>query len=270
MSNVEFSVFSQFGEDGIISWLIHQIPNIKKTFLEIGTQDYWESNTRFLIQSHNWKGYLIEASTEDVKKIKRQSIYWKKDLTVINEFITRQNINSIIEKKLNNQNLGLLSIDIDGVDYWILDKINLDADIIVSEFNPIFGDIHEITVPYDEQFDRKKKHFSNLFFGCSIQALIKIMNRKNYYFLGTNSQGMNAFFINNRNIDFIKDKVDEKKIFFPIIKEGRDLNGNLNFNQFFENLDLIKNEEVFDIQSKKMKKILDFGILYSKMWQNKF
>ena len=160
LSNVEFSVFSQFGEDGIISWLIHQIPNIKKTFLEIGTQDYWESNTRFLIQSHNWKGYLIEASTEDVKKIKRQSIYWKKDLTVINEFITRENINSIIEKKLYNQNLGLLSIDIDGVDYWILDKINLDADIIVSEFNPIFGDIHEITVPYDEQFDRKKKHFS--------------------------------------------------------------------------------------------------------------
>ena len=75
LSKVEFSTFSQFGEDGIISWLLKQIPNVKKTFLEIGTQDYWESNTRFLIQSHNWNGYIIEASSVDVRKIKKQGLY---------------------------------------------------------------------------------------------------------------------------------------------------------------------------------------------------
>ena len=78
--DVEFSVFSQFGEDGIISWLTDKVPNIKKVFVEIGTQDYWEANTRYLIKSKKWKGYLIEGSKDDVKKIKRQRIYWQNDL----------------------------------------------------------------------------------------------------------------------------------------------------------------------------------------------
>ena len=116
LAEIEFSAFSQFGEDGIISWLSHQIPDIEKVFLEIGTQDYWESNTRFLIQSQNWKGYLIEASTPEVKKIRKQSIYWKKNLTAINEFVDRENINSIIQKNLKSNNIGLLSLDIDGND----------------------------------------------------------------------------------------------------------------------------------------------------------
>ena len=50
------------GEDGIIDWLIHKIDNLPQIFLEIGTQDYLESNTRYLLQNKNWDGYLIEAS----------------------------------------------------------------------------------------------------------------------------------------------------------------------------------------------------------------
>ena len=70
LKEIEFSVFSQFGEDGIICWLTNNIPDIKKTFIEIGTEDYWESNTRFLLKSQNWSGYLIEASKTNVAKIK--------------------------------------------------------------------------------------------------------------------------------------------------------------------------------------------------------
>ena len=95
---IEFSAFSQFGEDGIISWLTRQIPNINKKFLEIGTQDYWESNTRYLLKSQNWTGYIIEGSREDVKKIKKQKIYWQNNLKAINKFINLENINLIIIK----------------------------------------------------------------------------------------------------------------------------------------------------------------------------
>ena len=97
-SEIEFSVFSQFGEDGIINWLIDKFPSIPKTFIEIGTQDYWESNTRFLLKLRNWKGYLFEANKEDVNRIKRQRIYWQSDLKVYNEFINRENINPILSK----------------------------------------------------------------------------------------------------------------------------------------------------------------------------
>ena len=98
--DVEFSVFSQFGEDGIISWLTDKVPNIKKVFVEIGTQDYWEANTRYLIKSKKWKGYLIEGSKDDVKKIKRQRIYWQNDLRAIDAFINKDNINHIVENNI--------------------------------------------------------------------------------------------------------------------------------------------------------------------------
>ena len=182
LKDVEFSVFSQFGEDGIINWLTHQIPNIKKIFLEIGTQDYWESNTRFLLKSKLWKGYIIEGSKEDVDRIKSQRIYWQNDITAINKFINLENVTEVINKEIKQKHIGLFSLDIDGNDYWILKKINLNADIIVTEYNPIFGDIHKISVPYEKDFVRGKKHFSNLFFGCSINALIDLMKKKIIFF----------------------------------------------------------------------------------------
>ncbi len=270
LAEVEFSVFSQFGEDGIISWLSYQIPDINKTFLEIGTQDYWESNTRFLIQSQNWKGYLIEASNSEVNKIKKQSLYWKKNLTAINEFVNCENINSILKKNLKSNNLGLLSLDIDGNDYWIMKEANIDSDLIVCEYNPIFGDIYEITIPYEKDFDRNKKHYSNLFFGCSIRALIELMKKKNYDFLGTNSQGMNAFFVNKKKNKYFEKKIQQQKIYFPITREGREKNGNLNYNNVIQNLNLIKNEKIYDLKNKQLKKLSEFENLYSNEWMSKF
>ena len=269
-SDVEFSVFSQFGEDGIISWLTHKIPNIEKIFLEIGTQDYWESNTRYLLKSKMWKGYIIEGSTKDVNKIKSQKIYWQNDLKAINEFISEENINTIINKKVNHHHLGLLSIDIDGNDYWILKKINLNADIIVAEYNPIFGDIYKISVPYDKNFIRNKKHFSNLFFGCSINALIDLMEKKNYVFLGTNSQGMNAFFINRDKFNYLEGKISHTKIFPPMIREGRNTDGKLNFKSLNENFKFISDFEVYDIDNKKNKKLSNYENLYSEKWKKVF
>ena len=105
LKDVEFSVFSQFGEDGIINWLTHQIPNIKKIFLEIGTQDYWESNTRFLLKSKLWKGYIIEGSKEDVDRIKSQRIYWQNDITAINKFINLENVTEVINKEIKQKHM---------------------------------------------------------------------------------------------------------------------------------------------------------------------
>ena len=192
--DVEFSAFSQFGEDGIISWLSHQIPDIKKVFLEIGTQDYWESNTRYLLKSQMWKGYIIEGSKKDVEKIKMQKIYWQHDLNAICQFINDENINDIINKHIKEKYLGLLSIDIDGNDYWILKKIKIESDIVVLEYNPIFGDIHKISILYEKNFVSIKKHFSNLYFGCSINALIDLMEKKKLCISWNKCSGHECFF----------------------------------------------------------------------------
>ncbi len=270
LKDVEFSVFSQFGEDGIINWLTHQIPNIKKIFLEIGTQDYWESNTRFLLKSKLWKGYIIEGSKEDVDRIKSQRIYWQNDITAINKFINLENVTEVINKEIKQKHIGLFSLDIDGNDYWILKKINLNADIIVTEYNPIFGDIYKISVPYEKDFVRGKKHFSNLFFGCSINALIDLMKKKNYIFLGTNSCGMNAFFVSKKKYQYIKKKLSNIKIFPPILREGRTADGKLNFKNIKENFKQIKNLKIYDVDKNRIVKLSEFKELYSKKWQKNF
>ena len=183
LSIVEFQVYSQWGEDGIIDWLVSKLPNLSNNFLEIGTQDYKESNTRYLLINKNWNGFLIEADKKEVNKIKSQRIYWKYNLKIKNLFITKDNINNAIKDLDVPKKLGLLSIDIDSVDYWILRELSvLDPSIIICEYNSLFGFKKSLTVPYKKNFIRSKEHYSNLYYGASIKAFINLLKKKNYHF----------------------------------------------------------------------------------------
>src|SRR5687768_12224968 len=64
LDEVEFQVFSQWGDDGIIQYLVNKLDIPNKTFIEFGVEDYKESNTRFLLISNNWSGYVIDGSAE--------------------------------------------------------------------------------------------------------------------------------------------------------------------------------------------------------------
>ena len=108
LSDVEFQVYSQWGEDGIIDWVINKFPEIPKSFLEIGTENYKESNTRFLLVNKNWDGFLIEADKVAVKDIKSQRVFWKHNLKIENKFITKDNIDTIIKKINIPKKIGLL------------------------------------------------------------------------------------------------------------------------------------------------------------------
>ena len=261
LSDIEFKVYSQWGEDGIVDWLVDKLPQIPKKFLEIGTQDYRESNTRFLLINRNWDGFLIEADKEAIKNIKSQRVYWRYNLTAINEFITKDNINKIIKKNNIPKKLGLLSLDIDGNDYWILKKLSsLDPSIIICEYNSIFGINKSITVPYKKNFIRSKEHYSNLYYGASIQAFINVMKIKNYHLLGTNSAGNNAFFIKRNLWRKASMLITEKKIFESKFRESRNINGNLTFLDKKKSLKLIKNKLMIDLKNNKKKKIFELNL----------
>ena len=168
-SEIEFSVFSQWGDDGIINWLVENLPIKSRLFIEIGTEDYRESNTRFLLMKRNWTGYLVEGNKTHAENIKKQTIHWKYDLNVVNKFLNKKNVNMIINKLNLPEEIGLLSLDIDGNDYWIWEKINKIKPIIfVCEYNAVLGDIKKLTIPYKKNFLRTKFHYSNLAFGASI------------------------------------------------------------------------------------------------------
>ena len=256
LSDIEFQVYSQWGEDGIIDWLITKYPEIPKSFLEIGTQNYRESNTRFLLINKNWKGFIIEADKAAVKDIKSQRIYWKHNLRAINEFITKDNINNVIKKFNIPKKIGLLSLDIDGVDYWVLKKLSaLDPSIIVCEYNSLFGQKKSVTVPYKSNFIRSKEHYSNLYYGASINAFIDLMKKKNYFLIGTNSAGNNAFFVKKNIWNKVKKLIITKKVFVSKFRESRNIKGVLTFLEKKKSLELIKNKFMIDLKDNSKKKI---------------
>lgn len=256
LHEAEFQVFSQFGEDGIIQWLTHNVDIENKTFIEFGVEDYMESNTRFLLMNNNWTGLVIDGSRRNIDRLKNWEWFWKYDLTAVAEFITKDNINHIITNAGFKGDIGILSIDLDGNDWWILNAIDcVSPRILICEYNSIFGTKKRVTVPYDSEFVRTKKHYSNLYWGCSIAAFCGWAKENGYYYMGSNSAGNNAFFVRK---DCIKQEmVPENAGLFVESKyrESRDKAGNLSYLRGKERLKCIRSMELFDIETGKINTI---------------
>jgi hypothetical protein len=154
LEEVEFQIFSQRGEDGIIQYIVDKIDIPNKIFIEFGVENYTESNTRFLLINNHWSGLVIDGSKSNIEYIKNDFIYWKYDITAIESFITTQNINALIQSFTGSeQDIGLLSVDVDGNDYWIWEAINvINPRVIVCEYNSAFGPVKKLYIPYKADF----------------------------------------------------------------------------------------------------------------------
>ena len=196
LQDVEFRVFSQFGEDGIVQHLVRQVAPAETTFVEIGTGDYRESNTRFLLQNDNWRGLVIDGGQDHVEFVLRSHLSWRHDVEPVSAFVTRDNVNQLMTDHGFSGEIGLLSIDVDGIDYWLWDAVTaVDPAIVVSEYNANWGPDATITVPYDPGFVNSQAHYSQLYFGASLGALVHQATRRGYRFVGCASNGANAFFV---------------------------------------------------------------------------
>ena len=148
LDEVNFKVFSQNGEDGIINYMLHQM-NIKKPkFVEIGVGDFSECNTRFIYKKNYPEGLIIDVIKDFKKKVSKIEDIWKGGLNIIEGQVNNENINQILEKNKFNIDVDLFSIDIDGIDYWVLKSLPTDfSKLAIAEYNPYFGDKFLITVP---------------------------------------------------------------------------------------------------------------------------
>lgn len=250
LEEVEFQVFSQFGEDGIIQWLIHNTDIKNKTFVEFGVEDYTEANTRFLLMNNNWSGLVMDGSEANMNRLKNWECLWKYDLTAVTAFITRDNINELIANAGFKEDIGILSIDLDGNDWWILNAIKcVSPRILICEYNNIFGASKKVTIPYDAEFFRTEKHYSNLYWGCSIAAFCGWAEQNGYYYMGSNSAGNNAFFVRKDCIS--PDRIPGRADIFVESKyrESRNEKGRLTYLRGADRLKCIKDMEVFDIET---------------------
>jgi hypothetical protein len=195
----EFSLFSQHGEDGIFNFIFEQIGFSNKKSVEIGF-GYHENNSLFLISKFHFKSLLIDGQDYNVNVFNDfNKKYIKSESLAIKKWITKDNINDIISSYVSDKEIDLLSIDIDGNDYWIWKAINcVSPRVVILEYNASLH-LHSLTVPYNESFDRtdysNNPRHSHWYHGASLSALAKLSKTKGYELIGTDKKGVNAFFV---------------------------------------------------------------------------
>lgn len=174
INQFEYKITSQNNEDGIIEYIFSKIPN-NKTFVEIGFS-FYENNTLNLIKN-GWNGTLIDLHTKENILYKRfvNFFFPKSAIKVLTERITKDNINSILEKNLHVSDVDFFSLDVDGNDYWIIEKMSLqNFKCICLEYNHWIGNEVKKSIPYDEKF----KFQDNGFFGASLLAFHDLLKKK--------------------------------------------------------------------------------------------
>ena len=258
INDFEFKIFSQFGDDGIIQYLIKNIHIDNHSFIEFGVENYLESNTRFLRMNNNWAGVVIDGSENNIQQLKSQPWYWQYDLDAFSAFIDTDNINHLLGSP-NCENVGLLHIDLDGNDYHILKTLDLkriNPSIIILEYNSVFGLERKITIPYNKTFNRTESHFSNLYWGASLSALTDLAKNKGYVLVGSNIAGNNAYFIRkDLQTDFIYERPVKEVYVESRYRESRNPDGSLSYISGEERLDTIKGLPVLNLETNKIEEL---------------
>ena len=252
--DAEVKVYSQWGEDGILDYICEAIGISKPNVIEIGSGNFIECNSRFLAESRNANIIAVDGRNDLIDTVNTSSVFWKSFIIPLVDWVTPSKINSIIQLGENRfGKIDIFSIDLDGNDYWILKEANLNQiDIVVLEYNPLFGAIKEVTVPRDDEFNRYKKHFSGLYYGASLKAYINLLNNKNFSFIGTNRVGSNAFFIKSNLLDNFKISTPsnlEKYVDWRI-RESRDISGRLSYLSGKDRLEIIKELPLIELTTQ--------------------
>lgn len=258
----EFKVFSQWGEDGIIQYLVNNLDISRRTFIEFGVEDFNESNCRFLMMKDQWHGFVIDGSTANIAQLRDSYYYWQYQLNSKAAFISRENVAQLLAESGFEKDLGLLSVDIDGVDYHVLEALHdWKPAILVIEYNEAFGWTLPVSVPYDPSFVRQQKHFSNLYYGANLPAFHRLASQRGYALVGTNSVGSNAFFVRRELLNDAVKEVDLSSCARETaFRESRNKEGGLTFLAGPERAQAISSMPVIDVSNGEMLKVSDLNV----------
>jgi hypothetical protein len=211
ISETGFRVFSQFEEDGMLLYIFSLLGMNNKTFIEIGSDDGVNSNSANLYFNFGWRGLFIDGNQNSINRGKKffnkypHPWYYKPKFVCSK--VTRENINSIIKENGFNGTIGLLSIDIDGYDYWVWDAIDeVQPQVVIIETHNEFG-LENIVVPYDSNYSYPGKH--PVYHGASPKAMNNLAKKKGYRLIGANELGINFIFIKN---DLLQNELPEVNV----------------------------------------------------------
>jgi hypothetical protein len=213
-SETGFRVFSQFEEDGKLLFIFSLIGMDNKIFVEIGSDDGINSNSSNLFFNFGWHGLFIDGNSNAIRRGRKfYSRYphpWSFPPYFSCSMVKRENINEIITSSGISGEIGLLSIDIDGNDYWIWDAITvINPRVVLIETHNEFG-MENIVVPYDPSYFYPGKH--PVYHGASPVAMAKLAKQKGYRLVGANDLGFNFFFVKNGFADELLPEVSVESV----------------------------------------------------------
>jgi hypothetical protein len=213
-----FSIHSQHDEDGIILLIFGIIGTTNKKCIEICAGDGIECNTANLILNHRWYGLLIDGNSQNIVRARsfysrrKETRYWPPK--IVQAWITKDNVNDVVGDSGFNGEIDLLSLDIDGNDYCILESLSIiNPRVIVLEYNHILGWEDSLTTPYDPNFKAVFTEYGSDYAGASIMAFVKLCRNKGYRLIGSNTIGTNAFFLRNDIESDLLPEIDSKTLF---------------------------------------------------------
>lgn len=203
LNNTGFRVNSEFEEDGLLLYIFSVIGTTNKQSVEIGVSDGTECNTANFIIFHGWKGLLIDGNEKQIARGK--SFYQNHPDTksnvpvMVTSWITRDNIDKVISDNGFNGEIDLLSIDLDGVDYYILENIRcIKPRVIICEVSGMIPPEYAVTIPYaDDFYCWNKSYPEQAFRSMSLAAADKLLKVKGYRLVGMHNLGFNAIFVLN-------------------------------------------------------------------------
>jgi hypothetical protein len=188
-----FTAYSQTDEDGILQEIYRRIGTTNRQFLEFGCGNGLENNSTYLLLA-GWSGFWMDGGKRNIETVEEKFGHYLKAgrLRVRQAFITRENINDLIQNSGVDGEMDLLSIDIDGNDYWIWESIaGINPRVVVVEYNAVFRPPHKIVQDYNPSHRWRGTNY----FGASLKALEELGTRKGYDLVGCSFSGANAFFI---------------------------------------------------------------------------
>lgn len=238
-ADIGFKCYSQSDEDGILLFLFAVLGSTSKTCVEICAGYGIECNTSNLILNHGWHGLLVDGNKTRVERGKefyknspRTYVYPPK---FVCSWVARQEVNNLVASNGFTGEIDLLSLDLDGIDYWVWEALDVVAPrVVVVEYNDILGPNRDWTVPYSDNFSVPHALCTEgmpNFAGASLGAFVKLGRRKGYRLVGINRYGYNDFFVKQGLGDQILPEIDVASCFahpkviqgmrerFPLVKD---------------------------------------------------
>lgn len=196
-ADVEFRCHSQSGEDGILLYILSLVGTTNRRVVEICAGNGIECNAANLIINHGWHGLLLDGNPTLIAE--GRDFYSKCGTTflapptLVNAWITTENINELVASFAGP--VDLLSLDLDGNDYWIWEALEvISPRVVVAEVNSVWGPDKAVSMSYNPEYqlDFSKQPYRC---GASLPAFVKLGKKKGYRLVGLNSLFFNAFFV---------------------------------------------------------------------------